>query len=186
MEPTDPTRHLGRNVRDRRRARGWTQRQLAEHAGLPRPTITRLESGSANPTVAVVAKVATALDASIEELLALPGAGERVVRAHALPSRTKRGVLLRQVLPRPLAGVVLERMAFPSGARLTGAPHGAGSQEYLVCESGRVTLRTVGERFDLGPGDVAVYDGDQPHSYSNNGDGPAVAYTVVVSVSEES
>lgn len=37
-----------------------------------------------------------------------------------------------------------------------------------------------GERFRLEPGDVAVFRGDQRHSYNNPGQRPAVGYSVVV------
>lgn len=180
MEPLDAPERLSRNVRRLRLARGWTQADLAERAGVPRPTITRLEAGSPNPTFAVVARVAAALDASLDELTAVPGEGERVVPSAQLPAREHRGVVLRQVLPEPLDGVTFERMAFPPRSRLTGAPHAAGSQEYLVCESGRIRLRTTLQVHHLDPGDVAVYAGDQPHSYANDDDEPAVAYTLIV------
>jgi quercetin dioxygenase-like cupin family protein len=36
-----------------------------------------------------------------------------------------------------------------------------------------------GERFDLEPGDVATFPGDQAHSYQNDGRAPAVAFSVV-------
>lgn len=36
---------VGRGLRDARRARGWSQRELAEHAGVSRPTVARIEAG---------------------------------------------------------------------------------------------------------------------------------------------
>jgi transcriptional regulator with XRE-family HTH domain len=172
--------HLSRNVKALREARGWTQRELAERAGVPRPTVTRLESGSPNPTFHVVASVAAALDVSLEELVASRGTGERLVTADELPRRARAGVVLRQVLPEPWPGVVFERMELAPRSRLTGAPHAGGSREYLVCESGRVALRTLSHRWELGPGDVVAYAGDQPHSYANHGESTAVAYTLVL------
>lgn len=175
----DLSAHLSRNVRRLREARGWSQRELSERSGVPRATLTRLESGSPNPAFLVVAKVAAALDVALDELTAVPGTGERLVHATELPIRHKRGVALRQVLPDPLPGVVLERMVLPPGSRLTGAPHGAGSREYLVCELGTVTLRTLSRQHRLGAGDVVVYRGDQPHAYANPGQTEAIAYTLI-------
>lgn len=65
---------------------------------------------------------------------------------------------------------------------MKGVPHVAGSKEYLVCEAGRVQLTTPAGSWILEPGDVLVYDGDQPHGYSNPDDRPAVALTLVVAV----
>lgn len=170
---------LSRNIRRLREARGWTQSALAERSGVPRPTITRLESGAPNPTLHVVASVAAALDVSLEELVATQGTGERKLTADDLPTRRRGGATLRPILPDPLPGVLLERMTLDPGARLTGAPHAPGSREYLVCESGTLVLRTLTQRWTLGPGDVVAYAGDQPHTYLNPGDAPAVAYTLI-------
>ena len=62
---------------------------------------------------------------------------------------------------------------------MSGVPHRPGTREYLACERGRLTLRAAGERFDLGPGDVAAFQGDQPHSYHNEGSVVAVGFSVV-------
>jgi len=51
---------LGANVRQLRAARGLTQAQIARLAGLPRATWANLETGAANPTLAVLIKVAAA------------------------------------------------------------------------------------------------------------------------------
>jgi transcriptional regulator with XRE-family HTH domain len=36
---------IARQVRDARAARGWSQHELAEHAGVSRPTVARTEAG---------------------------------------------------------------------------------------------------------------------------------------------
>ena len=172
--------YLCANVRQLRLARGLTQQGLAELAGLPRATIAKIEAGSPNPTLATTARLAAALRVSIDELVAPPTGFARLYPADVLPRRTKGGVELRQMLPHPLPGLTLERMAFAPRARLKGAPHLPGSREYLVCESGRVQLTTPAERWVLGPGDVVAYRGDQPHGYTNPDDEPGVAYTIIV------
>jgi mannose-6-phosphate isomerase-like protein (cupin superfamily) len=59
-------------------------------------------------------------------------------------------------------------------------PDTAGTREYLACEAGQLALATGGEVFDLSPGDVVVFQGDQRHSYRNPGRVPAVGYSVVL------
>lgn len=171
---------LAANVRQLRLARGLTQEQLAKVSGVPRPTWAHLESGAANPTLAVLVRVATALQVSIEELISAPKATGRLVRRDALRTRTRQGVAIRKLLPEPLPGLEIERMELPAGARMTGTPHRAGTREYLTCESGRIVLVASGARWALDPGDVVVFRGDQPHSYHNEGRGPAVGYSAVV------
>lgn len=58
------TGRLGRMVRDARSSRGWSQTELAEHAGVSRPTIARIEAGR-DVTTSTLAKVAGALGLKI-------------------------------------------------------------------------------------------------------------------------
>jgi ribosome-binding protein aMBF1 (putative translation factor) len=53
---------LGLQYHQARVARGLTQRQLAEMAGVPQADISRIESGAGNPTEATLQRLATALD----------------------------------------------------------------------------------------------------------------------------
>jgi len=59
---------LGRQLRELRRDRGLTVQQLAAHTGLSRTSLTRIEAGTANPSVGTLKKVAGALGVSIGDL----------------------------------------------------------------------------------------------------------------------
>ena len=172
--------HLAANVRQLRDARSLTQLQMARVSGLPRATWSNLESGAANPTLAVLHRVAAALQVSLEELLAAPRAASRFYPRGSLPERTRTEVLVRQLLPDPIPGTEIGRMEFAPLARLTGIPHMPGTREYLTCESGRIELLVAGEKWLLQPGDVVSFRGDQRHSYSNPSRAPAVGYSVVL------
>ncbi len=160
--------------------RGLSQRQLAERSGVPRATWTNLESGSANPTLSVLLRVAGALGVSIEELIGPPPARCRRYGPDELPARVRSGVSVRQLLPDAIPGLQIERMALPPGRRMVGVPHTPGTREYLTCERGQIALIVGGERWAMDPGDVVVFRGDQRHSYHNPGDRPAVAYSAVL------
>ncbi len=86
---------------------------------------------------------------------------------------------MHKILPDPIPGMEIDRIELLPGARMTGAPHRPGTREYLTCERGRLALWAAGERFELSPGDVAAFQGDQPHSYQNLGGVPAVGFSVV-------
>src|SRR5437868_498067 len=68
----DVASRLGRNVRILREGRSLTQAQMAKIAGVPRATWANMESGAANPTLAVLDRIATAFQVTIEELIAAP------------------------------------------------------------------------------------------------------------------
>lgn len=68
-------RHFGATVRQLREARGWSQEQLAERAGLNRSYIGEIERGTSIASIVTVDKLARALDVSMESLLKLPRNG---------------------------------------------------------------------------------------------------------------
>ena len=175
----DLSGRLGTNVRAMRERRGLSQAQIAKIAGIPRPTWGNLESGAANPTLQVLTRVAAALQVRLEELLAPPRGSGRLHPVASLAERRRGAAVIRRLLPEPLPGLEIERMEFPAGAAFAGIPHTEGTREYLTCESGRIELSTAGERFELSPGDVVVFRGDQKHGYRNPTRQTAVAYSVV-------
>jgi len=171
--------NLADNIRQLRSVRGLTQQQLATAAEVPRPTVAHLESGGANPTLAVLLRVGAALQVTVEELIAPPRTATRLYKADELPTKQRGKVTVRQLLPDHIPSLVVERMALPGNARMTGVPHTPGTREYLTCESGRVVLWAGGQEFVVSAGDVLVFRGDQKHSYRNPDASPAVAYSVV-------
>ncbi len=176
----DPGANLGANVRRLREARGLSQQQMARLAGIPRPTWASLESGAANPTLAVLARAAGALRVSIEELIGPPRTAARLFAAGEVPVRKRQGARLRPLLPEAIPGLDIARMELTPGGQLSGIPHTPGTREYLTCELGRIELVASGERWELGPGDALVFRGDQRHSYRNlDARRAAVAISVV-------
>ena len=175
----DLAANLAENIRQLREVRGFTQQQCARLSGVPRPTWATLESGSANPTLNVLVRVAAALRVSIEELIGPPRSTGVLYRVKDLDQRTRTGAVLRKLLPEPIPGMEIERMELAPGGAFKGVPHTHGTREYLTCERGQVELIASGERWTLGPGDVVVFRGDQRHSYRNPGKSTSVAYSVV-------
>ncbi len=172
-------RHLADNVRSLREGRGLTQQQMAKIAGIPRATWSNLESGSANPTLAVLTKVANALQTRLEELLSAPRTAARHVKATELFARKRGAVEVRRLLPEALPGLEIERMTFPAQASMSGVPHTPGTREYLTVERGQVELSVGGEHFLLEQGDVVMFRGDQRHGYRNPSAKESVAYSVI-------
>jgi XRE family transcriptional regulator, regulator of sulfur utilization len=176
----DLSLHLGRNVRQLREARGMTQQQMAKLADLPRATWSNLESGAANPTLQVLRRVAFGLQVSLEELLAAPRADARLTPAASIRTVMRGAATIRKLLPEPLPGMEIDRFELPPRVRMTGMPHTPGTREYLTCEAGTIVLVAAGDTFELAPGDVVSFRGDQRHSYGNPGKVAAIAYSVVV------
>jgi transcriptional regulator with XRE-family HTH domain len=176
----NPRANLAANLRRLREARGASQQQVAQVAGIPRPTWASLESGTANPTLEVVTRVAAALQVSIEELIGPPRTACRLFPAGEIPERRRQGARLRPLLPESTPGLEISRMLLDPGGSLTGLPHTPGTREYLACEQGSIELTASGERWRLSAGDVLVFRGDQRHGYRNlDARRPAAAISVV-------
>lgn len=60
---------LGRNVRALREAKGWSQEDYADRAGIHRTYVSDIERGRRNPTITVVEKLAKPLGVSTGQLL---------------------------------------------------------------------------------------------------------------------
>jgi len=176
----DVATRLARNVRTLREARAMTQAQMAKLAAIPRATWGNIESGSANPTLAVLDRVATAFQVTIEELIAAPRSEARLYPKAELAVKMRGAAMIRKLLPDPIPGMEIDRFELPPRAKVTGIPHTPGTREYLTCEAGTIVLVASGEEYRLEAGDVVAFRGDQRHSYANPGTKPAIAYSVVV------
>jgi transcriptional regulator with XRE-family HTH domain len=78
---------VARNLRRLRVDRSLSQEALAVDASVDRTYVSRVERGLENPTVAVLEKIARALNAEIVELFRVPLKGEQPSRP--LPSGRK-------------------------------------------------------------------------------------------------
>jgi XRE family transcriptional regulator, regulator of sulfur utilization len=178
----DLASRLAKNLKQLREARGFTQQQMAKISGVPRATWANLESGTGNPTLSVLHRAAQSLQVSIEELISTPRATTQFYECAKLPTRVQGAARVRKLLPDSIPGMEIDRLDLQPQGRMTGVPHTPGTREYLTCESGAITLLVAGQRWELKPGDVVVFQGDQRHSYLNPGAAPAVGYSVVVLV----
>jgi len=180
--PEHAASHLARNLASLRHARAITQESLAKSAGVPRSTIANLESGDGNPSLTVLVKVAHALGAPIDELLAPPRAKVRKWAASDIATSSKgRGVTLRSLVPEPVPEEMLTVIYFAPGGAMRGTPHLPGTREFFTCLSGRVTIFVTGERHDLSEGEVLAFPGNVAHSYQNpDGERPAHGVSVVI------
>ena len=56
---------IGRAVHERRLALGLSQTELARRAGMTQPALSRLEAGGVIPTIPLLERITTALDADL-------------------------------------------------------------------------------------------------------------------------
>ncbi|MEX3957499.1 helix-turn-helix protein [Trinickia symbiotica] len=76
-------RNFGAAVRALREAHGWSQEELAEHAGLNRSYVGEIERGMAIASIVTVDKLARAFGVSMATLLPAPSVESLPVHDHS-------------------------------------------------------------------------------------------------------
>ena len=174
--------YLADNIIALRKRSELSQERLANKAGIPRSTLTHMESGSGNPSLTNLCKLAAALGVSVEELLSRPRNECSLLRAGDVPVHSRGGgkVELSKLMPDKVRGIEIDKLAFARGGSMAGKPHLTGTKEYLVGLAGTVTVSVAGRQWQVARGDVLAFPGDQRHGYRSTGTGKAEALSIVL------
>ncbi|MBF0399605.1 MAG: helix-turn-helix transcriptional regulator [Magnetococcales bacterium] len=173
---------VGTRIRAIRGQRKKTQQQLAEMAGIPRATLATVERDDANPSLAVVYKIATALGLSIDELVESDHRRIQHVSATAMRWVVSGDENYRAVTISPSGILHFNQLIFhlKSNGCYPGVPHPPGSEEYLHVLQGEVELEVAGERLLLKQGETAAFRGNVRHTYRNPGPGESRAVVTIL------
>ena len=165
---------------------------LSKRSGVSKSMLSQIERNLTNPTIAVLWKLAQALDISVGDIL---GLGMEAVSsaepnitlqsAHATPViKNKDGTCELRILgPIDLAGTnEWYALTVEPGGVLASEPHEAGTREHLTVLSGLWQVKSGNSEQQLQAGETARYPADQPHVISNIGDTTATAWLVVESI----
>jgi len=185
QDALEPPR-VGATLQAMRQGQGLSPDELSRRAGVSKSMLSQIERNQANPTVAVVWRLANALRVELSELLG----GERpaapaieTVAAHATPSMSSPDGLcqLRILGPIDLAGQFewYELTVQPGGA-LESAAHEPGSREHLSVLTGSLEVSAAGSVQKLKAGETARYGADGVHAIRNTGKAVATALLVVL------
>lgn len=174
-------KNLGSTLEYLRNARGLTQDHLARISGIPRTTLSHIESGEGNPSLTTLSKLALALGVPYEELLMAPKPSCVLVRNHELKKhhRSQGKVSKVELLPKPIPGLQFERIEFRAYALLIGTPHSKGTREYFTCTKGQISVTVEGNEYPLEEGDVVAFPGDRKHAYKNEIDKVSEGISIV-------
>ena len=167
-----------------RKANKLTLDQLASISGVSRSMLSQIERGSANPTLAVTARIAQAFGISVGELVDPDWAGSQieVVRGddpHAL-FREDDECRIRTLSPLHMEkNVEFYEIHLKPGGKLPSAPHFSGTKELLTVTSGAALVQSGTNEHRLNAHDSALYRADVSHTIESVGDEPLQCYLVV-------
>jgi transcriptional regulator with XRE-family HTH domain len=175
---------IARNLKRLRFRARLTQAALAEQAGLDAAHIERLEAGSADASIALLWRVAGALEVPFAALIADQAARGVVVlrrdRTEAIASAD--GFFSSRPLTPFDASSLTEfyEVRISAGHVHLSEAHAAGTSETLVVTKGVLEV-TVGreEAYRLETGDSMVFQAGLPHAYANPGTETAGFHLVV-------
>ena len=161
-----------------RKAQDLTFDALARRAGVSKGTLVQIEQERANPSIATLCRLATALGVSVAELVA--PAGEVQCSVNIVKADDAR-ILWRG--PQGGSAVLLAgtkgpdmleiwRWELKPGERFEASRHGRGTRELIHVTSGKLFLEVEGQGTIVAVGSTAVAKTDRPHSYANLGKSP--------------
>ena len=181
-ELSSVSRFLANNLLNLRKKKNLSQEKLSELAGIPRSTITHMESGEGNPSLTNLCKLAGALNISIEELLSRPRNECTLVKAAKVPvlDRSSGKVRVHKLMPDAVRGIEIDKVEIQGNSSMSGRPHLQGSKEYLMTLTGEVIVSVAGDDYTVAVGDVLAFPGDQRHGYRNPKTRTATALSVVL------
>ncbi len=184
--PPEPPR-VGDALAALREQQALSLDELSRRAGVSKSMLSQIERAQANPTVAVVWRLANALGVPLAELLqsGAPAAAPSIttVARHATPTLrgADSGCELRILGPIELAGQFeWYELTLQPGAVLDSQAHEPGAREHLSVIAGRLALAAGANSAELEAGETARYAADQPHAIRNVGPNLACALLVVL------
>ena len=197
---------MGDSLREARRGRGLSLRELADRLGVSPSLISQIETGRANPSVSTLYALAAELDVSLDELLfderrpadsgvapLRPGAasGSPGIMQPAPP--VQRAATRHEI--RLASGVVWDRLTTTSEPGIeflhvtyeVGGASGANDvfqrhpgHEWGYVLSGTLEVRIGFDEYVLEPGDAISINSSVPHRLANIGDVPVTAIWFVL------
>jgi len=165
---------VGERVRAVRLARGLSLTALAEVAGVGKGSLSELENGVRNPTLATLYALAAPLGVPLATLLddtagaAVADDGVTVVLLET--RRTEASV--REVYALDL----------DPGAVRTSAAHGPGVVEHVLVTAGALEAGRTGEGAALAAGEHHTWASDAEHAYRAGPRGAAAVLTILTPV----
>ena len=177
----DKINYLAENLRVLRNKRNYTQEEFSKLSGLPRSTITNIESGESNPTLSKVIAIADALGVTIDELISKPVSAISLYKEEDLEKELRgNNVEIFKLFPEKVKEVAIDKVVVPIGQTFRGHPHLRGAKEYLTVFQGQLEANIHGEKVIVEENEVLAFPGDITHSYRNIGDRELIYISIVL------
>lgn len=174
------THIIAANLQAIRKERQLTLQDLATLTGVSKSMLGEIERGTSNPTITVLWKIITGLKISISRLIHEPDTACRIVQEkdwHTLQAAPQNiSMIFECDYSRNFEVYHLE---FQPHVTYASDSHDQGVVEYMMVYEGCFTIMVNNKAFHLAKGDSLTFEADFPHSYVNQGDEVAKAYSLI-------
>jgi len=174
---------LANRIRTWRKEKKLSLDELSRRASVSKGMLVEIEKGAANPSIAILCKLAAALGVSVAEIVNVASEPQvHVIEEAAIPVlwQGEKGGSAR--LLAGTAGpdmIELWRWEMQPGESFSSPGHPAGTVELLHVQAGVLTLKVAESVTQVSAGASAVAKTDAAHSYGNDGES-VVRFTMTV------
>lgn len=173
QKSTDPDFETAKRLRVIRTAKGLSQRKLAKLAGVGSGTISLIEAGATQPSVALLKKILQGADISLGYFFSfdLKDADKVFFRQKEHRDVGASGVsyfLIAGERQNRKIQMLLEEYGPGTDSGRSELSH--KGEECAVVISGQLEVTVNGETAVLGPGDAYYFDSELPHRFRNTGE----------------
>jgi len=164
---------LANRLNELRRGRGWSLDQLAEHSGISRATLSRMEKGDVSPTAETLGRLCRAYGLPVSRLLMMveDSFDPRVPFERQTEWRDPDTGFTRRAVSPPAAGLsaeVQEGHLPPDTVIACDTPSKPGQEHHLIMLDGALTLTVDGVTHELSGGDCLRYHLSEPARFETS------------------
>jgi len=165
--------YIGMFIRNFRQAHNESLQTLADRSGVSRSMIAQIESAQKSPTLAVLAKLAQAMNITLEDLVKPPGdsqQGEIIIASKENLVSKKGSAFVCHLLSSKSASNPADMYSFYfkiHGNTAFSANPIAGAVKYLWVETGTLTVHLAGETLQVLAGQGIKLKASTPHKFEN-------------------
>lgn len=175
---------LSRKIKQLRKQRRWTLDALSSSSGVSKGMLVEIEKGAANPSIAILCKVAAAFGLSVADIVNVSDSPTaQLIASEDIPtlwSGPEGGSARLLAGTRGPNMIELWRWEMFPGELFASSGHPPGTCELLHVERGELSLMVVDTLFAVKQGCSAVTKTDVPHHYANQGS-EILVFSMVVS-----
>ncbi len=164
---------MSEKIKIRRKKLGLTLKALAERVGCTDAYISQIETGKAVPSISILQKIASSLDAQVSELLSDEQNKDKIFLSK--DERTQiiypESHIFAELLVSKISNKAMEPLykVIPVGCGSL-KDHKHIGEEFGYVLKGKLELKISGQTKVLEPGDSFYFSSTLPHSYKNVGD----------------